>query len=80
MSSKGWEVQVSKSGVPAVVKTADGREVLVREAIFLMPIKTPHGAGLVCVSISLCFYSDTVILNGDKLVVITGLPSSVNNE
>jgi len=38
---------VSKSGVPAVVKAADGKKVLVKEALFLTPTKTPHWAGLV---------------------------------
>jgi hypothetical protein len=33
--------------MPAVVKTTDGKKVLVRQALFLMPRKTPHWAGLV---------------------------------
>ena len=37
----------SKSGVQAVVKTADGEEVLVRDALILDQKKTPHWAGLV---------------------------------
>ena len=52
-----------------MVKTADGREVLVRQALFSTPTKTPHWAGLVRITGITKVYSDTVILNGDRLVV-----------
>ena len=63
-----------------MVKTADGREVLVRQALFSTPTKTPHWAGLVRITGITKVYSDTVILNGDRLVVIADFPTSVNTE
>ena len=43
----------SKSGVPAVVKTADGKEVLVKDALILDQQKPRTGRGLLMSLLSL---------------------------